>query len=26
MVNSIHAPNSTVSDYKIQRLARGGRL
>jgi len=26
MVNSIHAPNSTVSDYKVQRLARGGRL
>ncbi|MBU2819500.1 hypothetical protein HF282_18760, partial [Acidithiobacillus ferrooxidans] len=26
MADKVHAPNSTVSDYRVQRLARGGRL
>ena len=26
MADKIHAPNSSVADYRIQRLARGGKL
>ncbi|MBU2720140.1 hypothetical protein HF563_12330, partial [Acidithiobacillus ferridurans] len=26
MTEKIHAPDRSVSDYKVQRLARGGRL
>ena len=26
MADKVHSPNSSVADYKVQRLARGGRL